>query len=61
MNNHFRIILIILYKSLRLEVDLKKMKMLDLLDHELLLPRQPDLLLVLLEDVQLVPQLLGCL
>ena len=37
------------------------MRQLDQHELFLLLPAQPDLLLVLLEDIQLVPQLLGCL
>ena len=37
------------------------MQLLVLLEDKILLPGQPDLLLVLLEDIQLVPQLLSCL
>ena len=37
------------------------MQLLDQPELFLLLHAQPDLLLVLLEDVQLVPQPLGCL
>jgi hypothetical protein len=37
------------------------MQLLDLLEHKILLPGQPDLLLVLLQDIQLVPQLMSCL